>query len=1124
MTCWVPTKVWSGFLCLVIFNSIIFAQSPTIEIARVGSGVVNEGTPSFFSEDVIEGDKIEFTVSLLNSLSAGQRVDVQLAFSGRNVDTFDFNDLALKTGDGLNTGVTIEDSDTLTPTVIFQNAGARVATLEIEATDSLYEDLNESVTVAIASNTVLAADTDTTVMHIQHSTRNSFNATMKDNEYQLSFSRNTYSVSEGAGSLSLTVNLDRAQSDDVIFWFLYEDDSATSPADYEETSTYPDFLEISSGSTTHNAEIVITDNNLVEGTERFRVFIRPFVLPDNLLNPSAWVEISDNDPTVKITADTSSVIEGSPASFTVSRNLATGSALAVRINVADAGPTDYIDASAEGNKTVSIPANSTSVTHTVPTLGNNTQDSGGGVTVDLQPPTSIGTYYLATQDSATITVEDDDTPGVTIKPLAVSVYEADLASTTDRREDQTTYTIKLAAAPVDQTGDLMITLFSSNSGAVTFSPNSVSFNGTNWNTEQTVTLTGQLDGRENSNSKRAEMIHHTLRGASSRSNYGTVIVSPVSVDVLDVDPVLTLSGSQVNEGDSGTTNLIFTATLSLASSKTVTARYTFSPDDSTAVVDNDFSIPLTDLTDDGFVVTFNPGEIRQTITVLVNGDAVREADETIVLSLQDPTNARFATPGTSISAQGTIRNDDTEALVTSISGSINVAESDDIRTSSVRENEANWTVRLAKQPTGDITLKLRSLDSSIATISPSTISFTTANWNVNRNVTVTGVPDDFYNTSSGRSVNVGLLLLAAGTNYAGSPEEFFSVVVTDDELPPVISIVGATVAEGSNPPSTTDLPFTLTLSHLSERHTYINYALAPSGHSGTATSGDDYDTIMGGTLAIDPKKKTQSLVVSVKQDMVVESNETVVIRFSSPQSASLKGGVTSLDVTGTIADDDSTVSVALRRLSDSSIQEGGGSIAGEKVEFTVRLQRTLRANERIDVPLSITGTNVTASDFGTLKVITDRGLSKGVTVEDPNTLTPTVVFKGPQARLATLEMEANDLELETPQQEVVTFSLASDMTLGADSDTTVGGVQRDASNYTFNTTVIDDEYLVSFDLADRVYVPEGQERFTFDVNMSRSITRDVFLNIQYFDDADRTGSVGPSTVGTPGDTTSGLDY
>ena len=54
---------------------------------------------------------------------------------------------------------------------------------------------------------------------------------------------------------------------------------------------------------------------------------------------------------------------------------------------------------------------------------------------------------------------------------------------------------------------------------------------------------------------------------------------------------------------------------------------------------------------------------------------------------------------------------------------------------------ATFTVVLNTQPTANVTIGLSSSDTTEGTVSPASLTFTTANWNSAQTVTVTGVDD-----------------------------------------------------------------------------------------------------------------------------------------------------------------------------------------------------------------------------------------------------------------------------------------------------------------------------------------------------------------------------------------------
>lgn len=125
-------------------------------------------------------------------------------------------------------------------------------------------------------------------------------------------------------------------------------------------------------------------------------------------------------------------------------------------------------------------------------------------------------------------------------------------------------------------------------------------------------------------------------------------ISPLDSDTLTILsplPTLTINNVSIVEGDSQTTNAVFTVTLSSASGQTVTVNY--STQNGTASADSDY------VANSGIVI-FNPGEISKPITIAVNGDTALEPDETFFVNLTTATNATIA-DGQGV---GTIINDD----------------------------------------------------------------------------------------------------------------------------------------------------------------------------------------------------------------------------------------------------------------------------------------------------------------------------------------------------------------------------------------------------------------------------------------------------------------------------------
>ncbi|EHB45653.1 Chitinase [Mycolicibacterium rhodesiae JS60] len=111
-------------------------------------------------------------------------------------------------------------------------------------------------------------------------------------------------------------------------------------------------------------------------------------------------------------------------------------------------------------------------------------------------------------------------------------------------------------------------------------------------------------------------------------------------------PTVSIAGASVPEGNSGTTSIPFTVTLSTASATAITLTYTTTNGSATAG---------QDYTAASGTVTFAAGSVTQVINVSVIGDTAVEPTETFTVTLSAPVGATIATA----SAVGTIAADDT---------------------------------------------------------------------------------------------------------------------------------------------------------------------------------------------------------------------------------------------------------------------------------------------------------------------------------------------------------------------------------------------------------------------------------------------------------------------------------
>ena len=110
---------------------------------------------------------------------------------------------------------------------------------------------------------------------------------------------------------------------------------------------------------------------------------------------------------------------------------------------------------------------------------------------------------------------------------------------------------------------------------------------------------------------------------------------------------------------------------------------------------------------------------------------------------------------------------------------------------------ATFTVVLTSQPTADVTIALSSSDTTEGTVSPASLTFTTANWNVPQTVTVTGVDDAVDDGDVAYSI-VTAPATSADASYNGVDPTDVAVTNTDNDTAgiTVTPTTGLTTTEG----------------------------------------------------------------------------------------------------------------------------------------------------------------------------------------------------------------------------------------------------------------------------------------------------------------------------------------
>ncbi len=354
--------------------------------------------------------------------------------------------------------------------------------------------------------------------------------------------------------------------------------------------------------------------------------------------------------------------------------------------------------------------------------------------------TSTDTAYSGvTIGAVDVTVNDDDTADVTVSAIALDVNEGGTA----------TYTLALTTRP---SADVMITVMSDDREAVT-ATTSLTFTMDNWNVAKAVTVRGVEDA--DANDETAVRLTHAATSTDAAYNGSVVSIAAVAVTVDDNDTAgVTVStpGLTVGEGSTGTYMVALNTRPSADVMITVesgnTAAATVSPASLTFTMDD-----------------WNTGK-----TVTVSGIEDADATDATVQLTHAATSVDTAYNGNAvtIAAVAVTVDDNEEAGVTVSTTRLEVAEG----------GTGTYTLALNTRPSAEVKITVMSADREAVTATTS-LTFTVANWNVARMVTVRGVEDADANDETG--VLLSHAVTSTDSTYNGAVLSAVAVTVDDDE-------------------------------------------------------------------------------------------------------------------------------------------------------------------------------------------------------------------------------------------------------------------------------------------------------------------------------------------------------
>ena len=779
-------------------------------------------------------DRATVRLTLNRALRARERLAIPLGFSGGVLGT-DFS-LSLS---GTPTGVALSSN-----TVTFSGGGSTMMAEVLLSASSDADAADKTITVSIpSSSSGMAPILTATGLDggAAGSRTGNGQITLNDNDTPaLVFSSTSLTVDEGAGGMyrvklatqptgNVTVMVSSTSSEVTV-----DTDTGTNGNQNTLSFTTSDWngektVTFSAGQDDDGANDGATLSHSASGGGYGSVM------------GDVMVTVTDDDEPALVFSPTSlTVVEGARSTYTV--RLATQPMGNVTVTVAGAGGEVMVDTNSGS------PGDQNELTFTTSdwnrdktiTVSAGQDDDATNDSATLTHSASGGDYGSVTGD-VMVTVTDNDDPALVFSPTSLTVVEG----------ASDTYTVRLATQPTSN----VTVMVSGASGEVTVDTdtgttgdqNTLSFTTSDWNSGKTVTVSaGQDNDMDNDGA--------TLTHSASGGDYGSV-TGDVMVTVTDNDaPALVFSPTSLTvvEGASDT------YTVRLTTRPTANVMVTVSGASGEVMVDTD-----TGTNGDQNTLSFTTSDWNSEKTVTVSaGEDDDAANDSATLTHSASGGGYGSVTG---DVMVTVTDNDMPALVLSPT-SLTVDE----------DASGMYTVRLATQPTGNVTVTVSSTSGEVTVDTDTgtdgnqnTLSFTPSDWNSGKMVTVSAGED---NDSTDDEVT--LTHTSAGGDY-GTVMGDVVVTVTDNDTPALVfTPTSLTVGEGASNTYTVKLATQPT----------GNVTVMVSGASGEVTV--DTDTGTNGdqnTLSFTPSdwNRDQTVTVSAGQDEDMDNDDATLTHSAS---------------------------------------------------------------------------------------------------------------------------------------------------------------------------------------------------------------------------------------------------
>ncbi len=740
---------------------------------------------------------------------------------------------------------------------------------------------------------------------------------------KLQFSTFDYSVSEAGGNALVTVTRSGGTSGSVsIDYATTTEGTATAGQDFTATSGTLTFAE---GESQQQISIPIIDDAVYEGDETIVLNLSGNAV--GVLN-SATVTITENDPqpvgSVGFSGAQYRIVENAGSlSITVQRNDGDLGAGSVAYTTSDSTAVAGSDFTATSG-TLNFSNGQISASFSVPIIDDTVAEGLETFMVTLSNPVNVG---LGGGDYAEVSILDNEPiPSGGSFQFSGSGYSvgesAGQISVPVTRINGSTGTVSLVCATVDSSATAGND-YTATQTTLTFA-------------EGETLKTCDIPILNDSTYENSESFMVGLSGLAGNGVMGTPILAEVSVTDDDPVPVagsLQFSLSEFSQSEGGGSAVV-SVTRSGGTSGAVTVNYTTA--DVTAVAGEDYTAASGTL-------TLASGVASASFTVALLDDSAYEGDETLSLSLSQPSGG--AVLGANAEATLLIEDDDlapTSGVLGFSLGEFSAEEFDGSVVITVTREGGSSGGAVVNYATSDESATAGS-DYEVAS---GTLVF--ADGELSQEFLVTLNDDSVYEGSETFRVTLSHAFGAVLGDNA-------SVLVRlgDDDDPPAAGALDLSQARYTVAENGGSVTVSVSRSGGSTGAITVDYAT----RDGDATAESDYSFATGRISFADGESASKTFQVAIIDDASLEGDEQFQVALSNPQGGAVLG---SLDEGSVAITDDEAASAVPRigfAITAQSVSEADGFLA-------VTILRSDNTNGETTVDLTVTsGTAVADTDF-----------------------------------------------------------------------------------------------------------------------------------------------------------------